>query len=126
MRVVHQMTEALRNGDILAIFPEGTTGDGTSVLPFHANLIQAAISAGSPVQPVSIQFVDAISGTPSRAVSYMGDESLVSSIWRTLSTRNLSATVTFGTVQHADGRDRRIWADQLRSEIIAMRQAGSL
>ena len=126
MRVVHQMREALRDGDILAIFPEGTTGDGASVLPFHANLIQAAISANSPVQPAAIQFVDAKSGTPSQAVSYMGDESLVSSIWRTLSTRNLSATVTFGTVQHADGRDRRIWAEQLRSEIIAMRQAGSL
>ena len=123
MRVVHQMTQALKDGDILAIFPEGTTGDGASVLPFHANLIQAAISADSPVQPVAIQFVDAKSGMPSQAVSYMGDDSLVSSIWRTLSARDLCAIVAFGTVQRADGRDRRAWAERLRSEIIAMRQA---
>jgi 1-acyl-sn-glycerol-3-phosphate acyltransferase len=75
------------------------------------------------VQPVSIQFVDAKSGTPSQAVNYMGDESLVSSIWRTLSARGLRAVVVFGTVQRADGRDRRAWARELRSEIVAMRQA---
>jgi 1-acyl-sn-glycerol-3-phosphate acyltransferase len=123
MRVVHRMAQALRAGDILAVFPEGTTGDGESVLPFHANLIQAAISANSPVQPVAIQFVDTRSGTPSQAVNYMGDESLVSSIWRTLSARDLCAVVAFGEVQRADGRDRRAWAQELRSEIVAMRQA---
>jgi 1-acyl-sn-glycerol-3-phosphate acyltransferase len=30
MRVVHQMAERLRDGDLLAVFPEGTTGDGRS------------------------------------------------------------------------------------------------
>jgi 1-acyl-sn-glycerol-3-phosphate acyltransferase len=123
MRVVHRMAQALRAGDILAVFPEGTTGDGESVLPFHANLIQAAISANSPVQPVAILFVHAKSGTPSQAVNYMGDETLVSSIWRTLSARDLCVVVAFGAVQRADGRDRRAWAQELRSEIIAMRQA---
>ena len=44
MRVVHQMAEALRAGDTLAVFPEGTTTDGHSLLPFHANLLQAAIA----------------------------------------------------------------------------------
>jgi len=123
MRVVHRMAQALGDGDVLAVFPEGTTGDGASVLPFHANLIQAAISADSPVQPVAIQFVDARSGTPSRAVTYMGDESLVNSIWRTLSARDLCAVVAFGAVQRAEGRDRRAWAQELRSEIIAMRRS---
>jgi len=123
MRVVHHMAQALRDGDILAIFPEGTTGDGSAVLPFHANLLQAAIAADSPVQTVAIRFLDARSGRPSQAVSYMGDETLVRSIWRTLATRELCAVLTFGTVQRADGRDRRAWAQQLRNEIVAMRHA---
>lgn len=122
MRVVHQMAEALQDGDILAIFPEGTTSDGESVLPFHANLIQAAISADAPVQPVALQFVDGQSGRPSQAVSYMGDESLVSSIWRTLCARELRAVVAFGAPQRADGRNRRAWAQELRTEITVMRQ----
>jgi 1-acyl-sn-glycerol-3-phosphate acyltransferase len=120
MRVVHHMTEALRNGDILAVFPEGTTGDGTSVLPFHANLIQAAIAADAPVQPVVLQYVDDHSGKRSHAVSYMGDQSLVSSIWRTLCAPEFRAVVAFGTPRRADGRGRREWAQDLRHGIGTM------
>lgn len=123
MRVVHRMVQALKDGDIVAVFPEGTTSDGSAVLPFHSGLIQAAISAGSPVQPVAVQIVDGRSGRPSRAVSYMGDESLAGSVWRTLCARELCAVVTFGTPQVAAGRDRRAWAEDLRREIVAMRQA---
>jgi 1-acyl-sn-glycerol-3-phosphate acyltransferase len=122
MRVVHRMAQALKDGDILAVFPEGTTSDGSSVLPFHSGLIQAAISAGAPVQPVAVQIVDGRSGIPSRAVSYVGDESLAGSVWRTLCARELCAVVTFGAPQVAAGRDRRAWAQDLRREIVAMRQ----
>jgi 1-acyl-sn-glycerol-3-phosphate acyltransferase len=125
MRVVDRMAQALQDGDILAVFPEGTTSDGDSVLPFHGNLIQAAITANAPVQTVALRFVDAASGTTSHAVSYMGDESLVGSIWRTLRARDKCAVLAFGTTQRADGRDRRAWAKDLREEIVAMRRAGS-
>ncbi len=126
MRVVHRMAQALKDGDILAVFPEGTTSDGSSVLPFHSGLIQAAISADAPVQPVALQIVNGKSGRPSRAVSYMGDESLAGSIWRTLCARELCAVVTFGAPQRAAGRDRRAWAQDLRREITAMRSREAL
>jgi len=126
MRVVHRMAQALKDGDILAVFPEGTTSDGSSVLPFHSGLIQAAISADSPVQPVALQIVNSRSGRPSRAVSYMGDESLAGSLWRTLCARELCAVVTFGEPQRAAGRDRRAWAQDLRNEIAAMRSREAL
>lgn len=115
MRVVHRMVAALQAGDVLAVFPEGTTGDGTSVLPFHANLLQAAVSADSPVQPVALQY------QPSRAVAYIGDDSLVGSIWRTLCAREVRAVVSFGSPQRAQGRERRTWARELRETIAAMR-----
>ena len=121
MRVVHHMARALKDGDVLAVFPEGTTGDGTALLPFHANLLQAAISAEAPAQPVALQFVDGRTGLPSRAVSYIGDESLLGSIWRTLSARGLKAVVVFGAPQFAAGRDRRTWAKDLRTAIAGLR-----
>ena len=122
MRVVHRMAQALKDGDILAVFPEGTTGDGQTLLPFHANLIQAAISAHAPVQPVVLRFVDGRTGARSRAMSYVGDESLLGSLWRTLCARQLRAVVTYGEPQYATDRDRRSWARDLHADIQAMQQ----
>jgi len=123
MRVVHRMVDALRQGDVLAIFPEGTTSDGSGVLPFHANLLQAAIAADAPVQPLGLVFLQA--GGRSEAPAYVGDDSLIASIWRTLCTPDLRAVVVFGEAQHAAGRDRRAWSRDLRDAIVAIRRAPS-
>jgi 1-acyl-sn-glycerol-3-phosphate acyltransferase len=121
MRVVHAMAQALRDGEILAIFPEGTTGDGDVLLPFHANLLQAAISTNVPIQPVALRFVDA-QGQISQAASYIGDESLVGSLWRTLCTPGIVTHVRFGTAESAQGRDRRGWARDLWAEVDRLRK----
>ncbi|HUR88142.1 MAG TPA: lysophospholipid acyltransferase family protein [Ramlibacter sp.] len=122
MRVVHRMADALRDGDILAVFPEGTTTDGLTLLPFHANLVQAAISAGAPVQPVALSFLDQASRRTSFAASYVGDETLVGSLWRTLSAPPVTAVVVFGEPQAAQGRDRRAWAADLREAVASLRE----
>ena len=121
LRVVHQMADCLRSGEVLAVFPEGTTGDGTTLLPFHANLLQAAISADAPVQPVALQFMDGATGAISFAPCYVGDDTLVQSLWRTLCADNVRAVVQFGTPQRCEGRDRRTWAADLRETIAGLR-----
>ena len=80
MRVMHDMAQCLRNGEVVSVFPEGTTSDGTHVLALHANLFQAALSAGVPVQPVLLRYVDAATGAPSRAAAYVGDDSLLDTL----------------------------------------------
>ena len=80
MRVVHQMADALRAGDSVAVFPEGTTSDGRELLPFHANLLQAAIATATPVQAVALRFSDATHRV-SPATLYIGDTSLAASLW---------------------------------------------
>ena len=121
LRVVHHMAKALQDGDILAVFPEGTTGDGQALLPFHANLLQAAIAAQAPVQPVALRYVDGATGANSQAMSYVDDETLVGSLWRTLCATQVRADVVFGAAQTADGRDRRTWARDLRDAIGSLR-----
>ena len=121
LRVVHHMAECLGRGDVLAVFPEGTTGDGAQVLPFHANLLQAAIVTNTPVQPVALHFADSATGAMSFAPCYIGDDTLVASLWRTLKVRNLEAVVSYGVLQHANGRDRRAWALDLRTAVIDLR-----
>jgi 1-acyl-sn-glycerol-3-phosphate acyltransferase len=123
LRMVKDMADAMKNGDVVAVFPEGTTSDGRDLLPFHANLIQSAIQAEAPVQPMSLQFLDARSGEPSFAPCYIDDDTLVGSIWRTLTAPRITAVVHFGEPQLALGRDRRVWAHDLREEVIRLRDA---
>jgi len=122
MRVVHHMTEALRKGDVIAVFPEGTTSDGHGLLPFHANLLQAAISSGAPVQPAALRFADAASGETSYAPRYIDDDNLLKSVWNTLKAPPLLAIVRFGEPQPSHGRERREWARSLHADVQTLRR----
>jgi 1-acyl-sn-glycerol-3-phosphate acyltransferase len=122
MRVVHQMAEALQQGQVLAVFPEGGTGDGVTLLPFHANLLQAAISAGAPIQPIALQFLDAQTQLTSLAPCYRDTDTLISSLWRTLCAPPLLAQVRYGDKQVAAGRNRREWASDLQVTVSHLRQ----
>lgn len=122
MRVVQHMADSLRAGDVLGVFPEGTTSDGTGLLPFHANLFEAAIAANAPVQPVALQFIELATGKPSSAPCYINDDTMPGSVWRTLMTPGIAVKITFGAVQWPEGRTRREWAEAVRRDIEAMRQ----
>ncbi len=124
LRMVRDMADAMKDGDVLAVFPEGTTSDGRELLPFHANLIQSAIAADAPVQPMSLKFIDAHTGELTLAPCYIGDDTLVASVWRTLTAPPITAVVSFGAVQLANGRDRRQWAQDLREAVMELRQQG--
>lgn len=122
LRTVHRTAEALAAGDVVAVFPEGTTGDGSVLLPFHANLLQAAIAADAQALPVGIRMVDAATGVPSAAATYIADDTLMGSLWRTLRADPLCAVVRFGSPQPAAGRDRRAWAEDLQREVDRLRK----
>ena len=121
MRMVKDMAQSLKNGEVLAVFPEGTTGDGVGILPFHANLIQSAIDGDAPVQPLALQFIDSQTNTLSMAARYIDDDTLLGSVWSTLNARHLKAIVNFGDLQTANGRDRRVWAHDLRNVVMDLK-----
>ncbi len=123
LRMVRLMEDALKEGEVLAVFPEGTTGDGRGLLPFHANLLQAAVAGDAPVQPVGLRFTDQASGQTSHAPSYVGDETLIGSIWRTLCAPPIVAVVHYGQPERAGGRDRRAWNHHLHQTVDELRQS---
>jgi 1-acyl-sn-glycerol-3-phosphate acyltransferase len=77
------LVEALAQHQRVAFFPEGTTASQGSLLPFHANLFEAAIDARVPVQPVALSYLDG-SGGWHPAVDYTGETTFVDSILRIL------------------------------------------
>jgi 1-acyl-sn-glycerol-3-phosphate acyltransferase len=74
-RAKEHLIEELRAGRLVGVFPEGTTGFGDHVMPFHAALFQSAIDAGVDVMPALIRYTDR-QGRPSQAAAYVGETSL--------------------------------------------------
>lgn len=124
LRVVHHMAEALRAGDTVAVFPEGTVGDGHALLPFHANLLQAAIATGTVVQPVALRYADA-HGPVSRAALFTGDITLAQSLWWLACGEGVCVHLHVLPAMVSAHADRRALAEHLRGEIGAALEAGT-
>lgn len=116
LRVVHQMADALRSGDTVAVFPEGTTGDGHALLPFHANLLQAAIATETPVQPVALRYADARHAV-SPAAQWLGQTTLAQSLWKLARGDRLVVHLRVVEAQGSAHADRRALAARLRELI---------
>ena len=116
LRVLHQVAQALQDGDTVAVLPEGTTGSGAVLLPFHANLLQAAIATGTPVQPVALRYSDAAQRFRP-AAQFVGDTTLLRSVWRMLSAQRLCVHVDLLAPHGARHADRRALAELLRGQI---------
>lgn len=69
----------LEAGERVAFFPEGTTAAQGALLPFHANLFEAAIDARAMVQPYAIEYLDA-GGAHHPLVDFTGDISFAASM----------------------------------------------
>jgi 1-acyl-sn-glycerol-3-phosphate acyltransferase len=98
--------QALARGDVIAIFPEGTTTDGATVLPFHASLLQPIVDAGGHVQPIAIRYREP-SGAPNAAPAYAGDTSFIESLWRITGERALVVELHVASPLPARDRHRR-------------------
>ena len=116
LRVVHRMAEALRSGDMVAVFPEGTTGPGRELLPFHANLLQAAIATETPVQAAVLRFHQPGQAF-SRAAEFVGATTLAQSLWRMACAQGLQVEVQLLDAERTAHADRRALAAHLRERI---------
>ena len=123
LRVVHQVAAALQAGATIAVFPEGTTGDGPQLLPFHANLLQAAIASAAPIQPVALRYGDAGSAF-SPSVVWVGETSLAESVWRIASGASLRVHVALLPVMGTTAGERRALCGSVRARIQAELLAG--
>jgi 1-acyl-sn-glycerol-3-phosphate acyltransferase len=122
-RVVHQVAQALSEGDTVAVFPEGTTADGRALLPFHANLLQAAIATGTRIQPVALRFSDRTHAV-SPAAEFLGDTSLAQSLWRLVAADGMTVHLTLLPPRAGAHADRRALAQTLREDIAAALETG--
>lgn len=78
-RAQQRVSATLAEERVVAVFPEGTTSEGTSVLPFHGALLQPAIDAEAQVMALALRYTDG-HGRHTAAPAYAGDTTL----WQSL------------------------------------------
>lgn len=115
--LVERLVPHLLAGGSVVLFPEGTTTDGSDVLPFHARLFSAPIDADAWVQPVALRYGAGHDGTA--VAPFVGDDDLVSHILRLLREPALNVDVIYCTPIRARGMDRGALAGSAEAAVRA-------
>jgi 1-acyl-sn-glycerol-3-phosphate acyltransferase len=112
--VLQDAVARLKAGSCVAVFPEGTTNDGKSLLPFHGNLMEAAIRGKVLVQPLAISYRNG-RGELCPSVSFVGQTTFVGSLFRVLADSDirvhvevLETQISVGSTRHTLATDARL------------------
>jgi 1-acyl-sn-glycerol-3-phosphate acyltransferase len=116
-RIYEGLVASLHTGEHVAFFPEGTTAAQGSLLPFHANLFEAAIEAQVPVQPYAVRYVDGY-GRFHAAADFIGDMTFAQSMLAILRAKKIRAQLlTLPLIETSGAPHRRELADAARLSI---------
>ncbi|MBO9497867.1 MAG: 1-acyl-sn-glycerol-3-phosphate acyltransferase [Novosphingobium sp.] len=113
---VEQVRKAIAETGALTFFPEGTTSDGTGLLPFKSSLLSAVedLPEGVPIQPVLLDYAEA------PGMAWVGEEHGLDNFKRILARgRPLHLTIHFLPVlQGAELANRKTMAAAAREAIL--------
>lgn len=111
-----RMAAELAAGRRLAIFPEGTTTTGTTVLPFHAALLQSAVDSQVPVACLALAYRTA-EGEATAVPAYVDADSLWDCLWRIVCSDGLIVRVVPAGILDARGAERRELARRAHAQV---------
>ncbi len=91
-----EMQSALANHVCLVLFPEGTSSDGSRLLPFHSSLFQPAVALQAPITAACISYSlsDGVAGTE---VCYWGKMNMFPHLLNLLTKNSVRATLKFSS-----------------------------
>jgi lyso-ornithine lipid O-acyltransferase len=119
-QVNDEITAALNEGALVVLFPEGTSSNGQTLLPFKSSLLEPATN---PAWPLAIGWIhyEIDDGDAGKEVCYWGDHTFFPHMLNLLSKRRVRATVRFGPCPVRNG-DRKELAQRLRAEILGLKE----
>jgi 1-acyl-sn-glycerol-3-phosphate acyltransferase len=122
---VAEIAAALRGGQTVAVFPEGSTWCGRTTGRFYPATLQAAVDAGAPVRPVVIRY-RLPDGSPTTLPAFVGDDTLLASLRRVLGARRIVVEVELMAALPPEMLGRRRLASASHLAITARRPARSV
>lgn len=117
-----QIEQGLREGMPVLLFPEGTSSDGSSVLPFRSPFFDPAIRAGVLVTAAAIRYH--ADDAAEDQVTYWGDMVFAPHLFRTMCIRGLSAEISFDSPRRFP--DRKSAARQAWQQVQSLRDQAVL
>src|SRR6266571_3324186 len=108
----------LERGALVAVCPEGITTFGRSLERFHAALFQPALDAAATLQPAALRYLDS-AGRHTDAAGYVGETSLLESVWAIVSSRHIVAELHLLAPISVRGQTRRSLAEKNEAAIAA-------
>lgn len=118
-----QLDEALRSGLRVVLFPEGTSSDGSTVLPFRPPLFEPAIASAVAITPAWIGY-EASSGSVANDICYWGNMTLVPHLFRLFAIRKVSAKIRFGEPIRGM-QERKLAAETTRNAVVRLGTVGA-
>lgn len=116
-RIYQGLVTSLHAGEHVAFFPEGTTAPQGGVLPFHANLFEAAIEAEVPVQPYALRYTDSAGGLHP-AADFVGETTFFQSVVGVLKAGGMTAQLTvLPAIATGEASHRRELAEAARQAV---------
>ena len=108
-----------QTGSRIVMFPEGTSSDGDSVLPFKSSLLKPACDEDQPVTPAFISY-QCVEGSLKEDVYFWLDMAFAPHLMRLLTTQSAHAHITFGTPRLPQDQDRKTLTDLLWNDVHGM------
>ena len=121
---VGELTKALQTaldeGALVVLFPEGTSSNGQTVLPFKSSLLEPATGNGHPVSASLIEY-RLEDGDAGEEVCYWKDMTLVPHLVNLLSKRRVEVSVRFSELRQGS-TNRKELARQLHAEVLKLKE----
>ena len=117
-RVNAALRRRLNAGLLITLFPEGTSSDGSSVLPFQPSLLQPAVDLGVSVTPAHIAYTG-LDGLPAEDIAYFGERELGACLLALIRRREIHATMRFGNPL-PPASDRKSLATELHANVSSL------
>ena len=120
--VNREIENALAEGVLVVVFPEGTSSDGQTVLPFRASLLAPALRGGHEISTSWIHY-ELPDGDAKQEVCYWGNHTFFPHLIHLLGKKSVRATLRFGKFQRTTD-DRKELAMQLREAVLELKAKG--
>jgi 1-acyl-sn-glycerol-3-phosphate acyltransferase len=117
--VNREIQTALGEGVLVVVFPEGTSCNGETILPFRSSLLEPALAGGYEIATARLNYT-LLDGDAKNDVCYWGDHLFFPHLINLLGKKSIRATLRFGKFQHATD-DRKELARQLHAAVSELR-----